>query len=503
MAANSPFPTLTAEEAAELIQDGEMVAFSGFTPAGSAKAVPVALANRARQMHESGKPFQIRVLTGASTGAHLDDALAKADAVRWRAPFQSSAPLRQRINDGRVAFVDMHLSHVPQSVLFGFFGPIDTAVIEATEITTDGRVYLSTSIGASPTFLRTARKVIIEVNRSHSRRVSEMADIVVPKPPPYRIALDLDHPLQRIGKPYARVDPEKVIGVVHTNELDELSEFEPANPISRAIADHVVKFLLDELAAERIPPGFLPLQIGVGNIANAMLEGLGEHQDIPNFQMFTEVFQPASFELMRQGRLTGASTCALMLTPAQMRILADQIDFFAPRLVLRPQEISNNPAVVRQLGVIAMNTALEVDLYGHVNSTHVCGQTMVNGIGGSGDFARNAYLSIFICPSTARGGRISTIVPMCSHVDHNEHSVQVIVTEHGLADLRGLAPRERARVLIDRCAHASYRDYLRHYVEQSGSGHIRHDLSRCFELHQNLLRFGAMLHDTAPRRAAA
>jgi succinate CoA transferase len=503
MAANSPFPTLTAQEAAELIQHGEMVAFSGFTPAGSAKAVPAALADRARRMHESGKTFQIRVLTGASTGPRLDDALAEADAVLWRAPFQSSAPLRKRINDGRVAFVDMHLSHVPQSVLFGFFGPIDTAVIEATEVTADGRVYLSTSIGASPTFLRTARKVIFEINRSHSRRVSEMADIVVPKPPPYRIALDLDHALQRIGKPYARVDPEKVIGIVHTNEPDELSDYEPANPISQAISGHVVEFLLDELAGARIPPEFLPLQIGVGNIANAVLEGLGEHEDIPNFQMYTEVFQPAAFDLMRHGRLTGASTCALMITPALMRILADQIEFFSPRLILRPQEISNNPGVVRQLGVIAMNTALEVDLYGHVNSTHVCGQTMVNGIGGSGDFARNAYLSIFICPSTAKGGRISTIVPMCTHVDHNEHSVGVIVTEHGLADLRGLAPRERARLLIDRCAHPSYRDYLRQYVEKGGPGHIRHDLSRCFELHQNLLRYGAMLPDAAPRRAAA
>jgi succinate CoA transferase len=503
MAGNSPFPILTPEEAAEHIQDDEMVAFSGFTPAGSAKAVPAALADQARGLHKSGKPFQIRVLTGASTGAHLDDALADADAVRWRAPFQSSAPLRKRINDGRVAFVDMHLSHVPQSVLFGFFGPIDTAVIEATEITADGRVYLSTSIGASPTFLRTARKVIIEVNHGQSRRVSEMADIVVSKPPPYRIALDLDHPLQRIGKPYARVDPEKVIGIVHTNEPDELSEFEPANPVSRAIAGHVVDFLLDELAAGRIPPEFLPLQIGVGNIANAVLEGLGQHQDVPSFQMYTEVFQPAAFELMRQGRLTGASTCALTLTPALMRLLADQVDFFSPRLILRPQEISNNPAVVRQLGVIAMNTALEVDLYGHVNSTHVCGQTMVNGIGGSGDFTRNAYLSIFICPSTAKGGRISTIVPMCSHVDHNEHSVGVIVTEYGLADLRGLAPRERARLLIDRCADPSYRDYLRQYVEKAGLGHIRHDLGRCFELHQNLLRHGAMLPDAAPRQAAA
>jgi len=503
MTGRSPFPTLTADEAAELIPHGAMVAFSGFTAAGAAKAVPRALAGRARRLHNAGQPFQIRVLTGASTGASIDDALAEADAISWRAPYQSSGPLRQRINDGRVAFVDMHLSHVPQAVLFGFFGVVDIAVIEATEVTPDGRVGLTNSIGASPTFLQAAEKVIVEVNSCHARRISEMADIVIPKRPPYRPALDLDHPLQRIGKAYARVDPEKIVGIVETSEPDELGGFDPADPVSRAIARHVVRFLLDELAAGRIPPEFLPLQSGVGNVANAVLEGLGDNPDVPNFVMYTEVFQPAAFELMRRGRLLGASTCALTLLPLQLIELVNDLEFFAPRLVLRPQEISNNPAVVRQLGVIALNTALEVDLYGHVNSTHVLGQTMMNGIGGSGDFTRNAYLSIFVCPSLAKGGRISTVVPMCSHVDHNEHSVQVVATEQGLADLRGLGPAERARLMIERCAHPAYRDVLQRYVREAGPGHIRHDLSRCFQLHQNLLRYGTMLPDLTQGRAAA
>jgi propionyl-CoA:succinyl-CoA transferase len=477
---SSPFPTLTAEEAAELIPHASMVAFSGFTAAGAAKAVSRALAGRAKQLHDAGQPFAIRIITGASTGPSIDDALAEADAISWRAPFQTSGPLRQRINDGRVAFVDMHLSHLPQAVLHGFFGSVDFAIIEATEVTPDGRVYLTNSVGASPTFLQAARKVIIEVNRFHYRKASEMADIVIPKPPPHANAIDLDHPLQRIGKSYARVDPEKIVGIVETACPDELGDFTPPDANSQAIAGHVVRFLLDELAADRIPLEFLPLQVGVGNIANAVLAGLGAHPDIPN-------------DLMQRGRLLGASTCALTLLPLQMIEMVDDLAFFAPRLVLRPQEISNNPAVVRQLGVIALNTALEVDVYGHVNSTHVLGRTMMNGIGGSGDFTRNAYLSIFMCPSIAKAGRISTIVPMCTHVDHNEHSVQVIVTEQGLADLRGLAPAARAQRIIDYCAHPAYRDVLHRYVREAGPGHIRHDLSRCFELHQNLLRYGAML----------
>ena len=251
---------MTAEEVAAIIPDGAMVAFSGFTPAGAAKAVPRAIAKRAKSLHDKGEPYRIRVLTGASTGSS-DDALAEVEAISWRAPFQSSPRLREQINDGRVAFVDMHLSHLPQSVLFGFFGTIDFAVIEATELTADGRVYLSTSIGASPTFLQTADKVVIELNRRQPPRISELADILVPEPPPFRRALNLEHPMQRIGRTYADVDPAKIVGVVLTDEPDERCDFTPPNDISKAIAGHVVEFLLNELASGACRRNFCPFKV--------------------------------------------------------------------------------------------------------------------------------------------------------------------------------------------------------------------------------------------------
>jgi acyl-CoA hydrolase len=200
-------------------------------------------------------------------------------------------------------------------------------------------------------------------------------------------------------------------------------------------------------------------------------------------------------DLIAAGSVIGASTCSLTLTNDKLKFLYDYFDEFADRIVLRPQEISNNPGIARQLGVIVTNTAIEVDIYGHANSTHFFGTQIMNGLGGSGDFERNAFLSIFMCPATAKGGRISTVVPMCSHVDHSEHSVQVIVTEQGLADLRGLSPISRAGRIIDRCAHPAYRDYLHHYLEKSPMGHLRHDLRRCFELYTNFLEQGAMLPD--------
>jgi acetyl-CoA hydrolase len=369
--------------------------------------------------------------------------------------------------------------------------------VEASEITRDGRVYLTTSIGASTTYLKYEDKVIIELNRSQSPRLREMADILVIPLPPNRNPIPVFEPLTRIGWPYAWVDPKKIVGVVETDEQDHVDAFNPSDEISRRIAEHVVTFLLDEMHQNRIPDSFLPLQAGVGNVANAVLNTLGSHPDIPKLKMYTEVLQDAIVDLMLQERIEAASASSLTITGPKLNTIVDHFDVFGSRIVLRPQEISNHPGIIRRLGVIAMNTALEADIYGNVNSSHLYGMDILNGIGGSGEFTRNSYLSIFMTPSVAKGGRISSIVPMCPHIDNNEHSVQVLVTEQGLADLRGLGPMQRAKLIIERCAHPAYRDYLYRYIETARVGHIRHDLVRCFELHRNLIETGAMLPGTA------
>ncbi len=475
-----------------MIPHGATVGFSGFTPAGAAKAVPRALAERAKALHAAGDPFAIRVLTGASTGSALDEALAEANAISWRAPYQSSSTLRKRINAQESRFVDMHLSHVPQMMAAGFFGEMDFAVVEATDVTFDGRVYLSTSGGASPSYLRHAKKVIIELNRYHSTRLAECHDVAVLPPPPHRSPIPIHDPLSKMGTPFATVDPSKIVGVVETDEPDGVAPFSAPDGVSEQIAGHVIRFLLDEMKAGRIPPDFLPLQSGVGNVANAVMAGLGASSDVPPFYMYSEVFQDALVDLMLNESLLGASCTSLTLSDEQMQRVYGNMDFFAPKIVIRPQELSNNPGVVRRMGVIAINTAIEVDIYGHANSTHICGTRLMNGIGGSGDFMRNAYLSIFVAPSMAKGGAISTVVPMVSHCDHSEHDVQIVVTDQGLADLRGLGPVERAQALVENCAHPDYRDYLTRYMEESPGGHLKHDLSKCFEMHRAFLETGSM-----------
>jgi acetyl-CoA hydrolase len=488
------FPLITAEEAAELIPHGATVAFSGFTPAGAAKAIPQQLARKARREHEAGREFQIGVLTGASTGPSIDGALAEAQAIRFRTPYQSDATLRGQINIGQVRFVDMHLSLVPQVVRYGFLGPVHWAVVEACDVTPGGGVVLTTSVGASNTYLRLAEKILIELNTRVPAAFLGMHDIFEPKDPPARQELPVYHVSDRAGAPLCLIDPRKIAGIVLTDLDDENIAFEEPTATTDRIGQNVAEFLVGEMRAGRIPPHFLPLQSGVGNIANAVLAALARSPEIPRFEMYTEVVQDSVVPLLEAGRCGFASTCALALSPPVMRHVAANLDTFRDRILLRPQEISNHPEIVRRLGVVSMNTAVEVDLGGNVNSTHVMGKTMLNGIGGSGDFTRNAYLSIFSCPSTAKGGKISTIVPLATHMDHSEHDVQVVVTEHGIADLRGRDPHERARLLIDRCAHPDYRDQLHDYLRLTRGGHEPLSLSLGLAMHRQYLRHGDMRH---------
>lgn len=485
-------PVITAEEAAAYINDGDTVGFSGFTPAGSVKVVPTAIADRAVAAQKAGHRFQIGVMTGASTGPSLDGVLARADAVSWRTPYQSDKDMRRNINEGKVRFFDMHLSALPQQVRYGFFGPIHCAVIEAADVTEDGEIVPTSSVGATPTFCHKAEKIIIELNRQYPPNLRGLHDIYEPLDPPHRREIPIYSPSDRIGSPVIKVDPRKIVGIVKTDRPDESGTFAPLTEVTRQIGSNVADFLANELKAGRLPKEFLPIQSGVGNVANAVLGAMGEHPDIPPFQMYTEVVQDSVLALMRRGKVRFASTAALTMSTDLLETVYNHLNFFMKRLVLRPQEITNNPEIVRRLGIISINTAIEVDLFGNVNSTHMMGRSLMNGIGGSGDFTRNAFLSIFTCPSTAKKNMISTIVPLVSHMDHSEHSVQVIVTENGVADLRGKSPAERAWLIADRCADADFKNELLGYFYHIRDGHTPQTLAAAYAMHQQFLETGSM-----------
>ncbi|WP_076070766.1 acetyl-CoA hydrolase/transferase family protein [Sphingomonas montana] len=496
--ANQPLRSriMSADAAAALIAPGSTVGLSGFTGSGYPKAVPLALAARIEAEHAAGNPFRIRVWTGASTGPELDGALAKADGIEFRLPYNSDPIAREKINRGEMDYFDMHLSQVAPMAWQGFLGPLDTAVVEVSGIRADGSLIPSSSIGNNKTWLDRAGQIILEVNAWQNPALEGMHDIYYGTAlPPHRVPIPLIRPDDRIGEAYFRVDPGKVVAIVETEAPDRNLPFAAPDAAAHAIAGHLIEFFRHEVARGRLPASLLPLQSGVGNIANAVLTGLvtGPFDAMTSY---TEVIQDGMLDLLDSGKLRMASATAFSLSPEAAARLNADMAAYRDRMILRPQEISNHPELIRRLGCLAMNGLIEADIYGNVNSTHIMGSRIQNGIGGSGDFARNAYVSIFMTPSTAKGGKISAIVPQASHVDHISQDVQVLVTEQGLADLRGLSPKQRAALIIETCAHPDYRPALVDYYRRARVGSYGQQTptlpGEALSWHQRFLETGTM-----------
>ncbi len=480
---------MSAADAASLIEDGMTIGMSGFTRAGEAKAVPRALAERAKQ-----QPLQITLMTGASLGNDLDKQLTEAGVLARRMPFQVDSTLRKAINDGSVMFIDQHLSETVEQLRNHQLKLPDIAVIEAVAITEEGHIVPTTSVGNSASFAIFAKRVIVEINLAHDTNLEGLHDVYIPTYRPTRTPIPLTRVDDRIGTTAIPIPPEKIAAIVFTEQPDSLSTVLPPDTETQAIADHLIGFFAREVEAGRLSNSLAPLQAGIGSIANAVMCGLID-SPFEDLSMYSEVLQDSTFDLIDAGKLRFASGSSITLSARRNADVFGNLERYKDKLVLRPQEISNHPEVVRRLGIIGINTALEFDIYGNVNSTHVGGTRMMNGIGGSGDFARNAHLAIFVTKSIAKGGAISSVVPMVSHVDHTEHDVDILVTEQGLADLRGLAPRERARAIIDHCVHPDYRAALDDYFERACAkgGHTPHPLREAMDWHINLEETGRML----------
>ncbi len=479
---------VSPEEAASWIEDGMTLGLSGFTRAGDAKAVPLALVKRAET-----ERFKVNVYTGASLGSDIDRLFAEADIIHKRLPFQADRTMRSKINNGDHLFVDHHLSHTAELIRSEVLEPIDFAILEAISITEDGMIIPSTSVGNSLTFAQHAKSIIIEINTAQSTQLEGVHDLYDPGKQGDRTPIQLMKADDRIGTIGIPVDVEKVKGIVFTHQLDSPSTIEEPDHETEIMARHLLAFLRTEIQAGRLTKRLAPLQSGIGSVANAVLHGM-VNSEFEDLEVYSEVLQDAVFDLIDAGKVRFASCASITLSEEKMDRVFNNFEQYRDKLIMRPQEISNHPEVIRRLGLISINTALELDIYGNVNSTHVSGTKMMNGIGGSGDFARNARLAIFVTKSIAKGGDISSIVPFVSHVDHTEHDVDIIVTEQGYADLRGLAPRERVSLIIDNCAHPMYREQLWAYYKEAleRGGQTPHVLEKAFSWHTNFAKHGTM-----------
>ena len=481
---------VSAEEVAAFIKPGMSIGMSGFTASAYPKAIPLALAERMKK-----EPFTVDIWTGASTGPELDDTLAAVHGIKRRLPYQTDAILRGEINNGSVDYLDLHLSESAQLARVGYLGKLDIAIVEAVAITEEGNIIPSTSLGNAASYVQQADVVIVEVNTTQPLELEGMHDVYVPLDPPNRLPIPIVKADDRVGTPFIPCTPDKIKYIVPCDIKDHTRDLAPIDENSKKMSQFTLEFLNAEIKAGRMPKNLLPLQSGVGNVANAVMAGFVD-SDLEDLTVYTEVIQDGMLDLIDANKLNFASGTAFSPSPAGMERFYKDVAKYKKYLLLRPQEISNSPEVVHRLGVIAMNTALEVDIYGNVNSTHVTGTKMMNGIGGSGDFARNAFLTIFYTPSVAKNGAISSVVPMCSHIDHTEHDVDVIITEQGIADLRGLAPRARALEVINNCVHPDYKpvllDYYNRAVEATKHAHTPHIIKEALSFHEKFIETKSM-----------
>jgi acetyl-CoA hydrolase len=447
------------------------------------------------------------LFVGASSGAETENRWASLDMIDRRSPHQVGKAISKGINSGKINFFDKHLSMFPVDLVYGYYtkdranNKLDVTVVEATDILEDGSIVPGASVGATPELVQMADKIIIEVNTALPS-FEGLHDITMTDLPPNRKPYLIMGVEDRIGRTSIPIDPEKVVGVIESDYQDQTSPNAPADESSAAIANHLIEFFEHEVSQGRMPKSLLPIQSGIGNIANAVIGGLSE-SNFYNLKVWTEVIQDTFLDLFDSGRLDFATATSIRFSPEGFRRFYDNWGAYHNKLLLRSQQVSNSPEIIRRLGVIGMNTPVEVDIYAHANSTCVMGSRMLNGLGGSADFLRSAKYSIMHTPSTRPSKTdphgVSCIVPMCTHVDQTEHDLDVIVTEQGLADVRGLSPRERARVIIDKCAHEVYKPILQHYFDKAeyeclkkGMGHEPHLLFNSFDMHRALQDEGSM-----------
>lgn len=467
-------PITSPENITRQISHCATIAISGFGSVGYPKEIPLALANDSRDL-------SLTVVSGGSTGEEVDTELIRANAIERRFPYQARPESREAINNGSLAFHDRHISSLGDEVRYGNLADIEVAVIEAIAVG-DGWLIPSTSIGHSPAFVEAADELFIEINESQPLDLQHLHDIYKRRLPPDRKPISLDEPDERIGSPRLTFDPSKLAGVVTTDTPDKPYSFRTPGPTERDISDLLSEFIQREIRSSPILEDAVYLQFGVGNIGNAMIEAL-ESVDFDQREVhyYGEVFQDGLLDLLDDSVIESASATSLALSEDGQQRLFDNLDRYASDIVIRPGDVSNNATIIDQFGVVSVNSALSVDIFGHANSTHANGTHIINGIGGGSDFSRHSPLAITALPSMTRRSS-SRIVPMVTHADHTEHDIDVVVTEHGVADLRGLSPIERAETLIDACAHPDVTPDLRQYLERGKErgGHIPHDLETAF-----------------------
>jgi succinyl-CoA:acetate CoA-transferase len=446
----------SVEEAAERIKDGDLVATSGNTLAGYPKGFFMELAERIR----GGERIKIDLLSSGPLGPEIEDALVQVKGIRRRIGSIGSKLLRDAVNKREVGFLEGKTGKVAQYARAGYYGDIDVAVIEAAGISEEGEIIPGISVYDAPDWVELASRVIVEINLLRPQSLDGLHDIYCPGPNRW---IPLTHPLERIGKAHIPVDPGKIAGIIFSRIEDRSLPASKPDEKSIFLAKNLGDFLRGEKKRKIYGGELPPIEIGIGETMNVFLSSL-VGTDLRSLQFFLAAVTDPLLDLIDAGNAIAVSGNSLRFSREALTKLYSRIDHYRKHLILRPVQVTNSAELISRLGVLAINTCLEADLLGQINSSHVRGSLLIGGIAGSYDYARNSAVSIFALPSRSRGG-ISNIVPQVSHVDHTEHEVDVLVTEHGVADLRGLEPIEKSLAIMEKCAHPDDRRFLKDRIE--------------------------------------
>ena len=474
---------MEAGEAASLVTFGMTVAVGGYTSCGYPKTVIRALADR----KTAGEDLWLNIISGANNG-FVDTILAEQEIIRYRAPMIESKVLASQVNKGQVRYCEQQMNKMPRLLKTEAFGHIDVAIVEALAVYEDGSLVPTNAVGMMPNLIAMADRVIVEINTAMPLEMEGMHDIFLPEGGP----VPLTSCDERIGQKTVPCPVEKIAAIVASDILDEVAELAPVKPAQKAVSDNLLNFLELEMKKQgktTLPP----IQTGFGNLAAEIVTGLGE-SSFRDLEFFGGVAQEANIRLVKDGKARAITCGSVKCSEPVLQWLWEE-EKVREKVIFRNGEVTNSSEVIARLGPVTLTSGIEMDIYGNVNSSHISGSRVVNGLGGGANFAQNGSLSVMMIVSENKGGAISTIVPMVSHQDISEHDIDVVVTEHGVADLRGLSDVDRANAIIENCSglyKEQLKDYLKRAVETTG-GHHPVLLDEAFSWHRALKEQGTML----------
>jgi len=479
---------MDAEDAVrKFVTGSKAIAISGMTGTGYPKVVPRAMSE---YVERTGEKFDVVVYGAGTVGVDLEEYLSRI-GIRRRFPIGASAEVtRKLVNSREFEAYDMWLTEYSRwlrdDVLTRRFSGIDIAIVEATGVTEEGLV-LGTSVDAIPVFIEKARGVIVELSLVKPYMLG-LHDIYVPK---INEVIPVRSVLDRIGDRVVKIPKSKVMAVVPSTIDDQRGAYSPGGDIDRRVVENIVDFLSKEANEDpNLRTDYVTLQPAAGPIASLLADRI--HEIGFSLSIWGEIASVRWLKTL-SGNVKAISGSAIYTLPGDERLreeFYENIDEFKDRVVLRPQAISNSPEIISRFYHINVQQAIEVDVYGQVNITYI-GDRFIVGVGGSGDHAKASYITIVALPSITGSG-LPRVVPLVYHVDLVDHDVDIIVTDQGWADLRGLSPLEKARAIIEECAHPSYKDILWDYLETvvKKTGHRPVDLRKAVEFREKLFASG-------------